>query len=146
MGNDRDLPLLAGRLLLALIFVLSGVDKLTHYSATLSYMAAAGVPATAWLAPIAITLELGGGLMVAFGFRARWGAWTLILFTASVTLMLHPFWAVEAIQMQNQMFHFQKNLALIGGLLYIAAAGPGSYSLDGLERGLTNRSRRQQGA
>lgn len=145
MGNDRDIPLLAGRLLLALIFVLSGVDKLTHYGATLAYMAATGLPSVEWLAPLAIAVELGGGLMVAFGFRARWGASALILFTLTATLLLHGFWAVEPGQMQNQMFHFQKNLALIGGLLYVAATGPGSYSLDGLERGVRGRVRQPGG-
>jgi putative oxidoreductase len=77
----------------------------------------------------AIVCEFGGALMVLLGWNACLGALLLIVFTVPATLMFHNFWAVDPAQYQNQFNHFMKNLAIIGALAYVMAAGSGPYSL-----------------
>jgi putative oxidoreductase len=70
-------------------------------------------------------IELVGGLMIAVGFKARWAAWAIFLFLIPVTVIFHPAWADPA-----QAIAFNKNLAIMGGMLYVAFMGPGRLSLD----------------
>jgi putative oxidoreductase len=77
---------------------------------------------------LAIAVELGGALLLIAGWHARWAAWALILFVAVATFAAHRFWEFDASQYRNQMNHFLKNLALIGGLLFVVAFGPGAMS------------------
>jgi putative oxidoreductase len=88
-----------------------------------------GMPMADLLLVGAIVCEIGGGLMVLLGWNACLGALLLIIFTLPATLIFHNFWAVEPAQFQNQFNHFMKNLAIIGGLLYIMAMGSGPYSV-----------------
>ncbi|HXZ97449.1 MAG TPA: DoxX family protein [Burkholderiales bacterium] len=119
---------LIGRILLALIFVIAGFGKITAYNATAGYMAGHGLPfAQVLLVPV-IFIEFGGGLMLLLGWKARWAALALFLFIIPTTLIFHPFWIADADQMQNQI-NFLKNLAIMGGMLYIMAYGSGSFSL-----------------
>jgi putative oxidoreductase len=120
----------AGRVLLALIFVIAGYGKIGGFSGTAAYMASKGLPVSEVLLLITIAIELGGGLMIILGWKARWAALAIFLFIIPTTLMFHQFWAVDAAQAQNQMNHFLKNLAIMGGMLYIVAHGPGPFSLD----------------
>ncbi len=76
---------------------------------------------------LTIVVELGGALMIALGWHARWAALVLFLFLIPVSLVFHAFWKVAAELMQNQMNHFAKNLAIMGGMLYIVARGSGPY-------------------
>jgi putative oxidoreductase len=92
-------------------------------------MAKAGMPMPDLLLAGAIACEIGGGLMVLLGWHACWGALLLIIFTVPATLMFHNFWAVDAAQYQNQFNHFMKNVAILGGLVYIMAMGSGPLSL-----------------
>jgi len=118
-----------GRILIAPLFLLSGFHKLTAFSAVAGMMAKAGMPYPEIFLVGATVLELGGGLMVLLGWHARWGALALILFTIPATLVFHNFWAVEAAHYRGQLNHFMKNLAILGGLVYIMAAGSGPFSL-----------------
>jgi putative oxidoreductase len=68
--------------------------------------------------------------MLLVGWRTRWAAWLLVLFVAIATAMAHRFWEFDAAQLNNQLNHFLKNLAIIGGLFYVATFGPGRMSLD----------------
>ncbi|HSD61912.1 MAG TPA: DoxX family protein [Burkholderiales bacterium] len=120
----------AGRILLALIFVIAGYGKIGSFSGTAAYMASQGLPMSKVLLAITIAIELGGGLMILLGWKARWAALAIFLFIIPTTLMFHQFWAADAAQVQNQMNHFLKNLAIMGGMLYIVAHGPGPFSLD----------------
>jgi putative oxidoreductase len=121
---------LAGRILLAAIFVLSGWSKITGFAATAGYMASKSMPFTEPLLAGAIIVELGGGILLIIGWLARWAAAAIIVFTIAATLIFHPFWAVEAAQQSMQQIHFMKNLAIVGGLIYVMAFGAGPLSLD----------------
>ncbi len=130
MNAMQPFGLLAGRILLAFIFVLSGFNKIGNFTGTAAYMASKGLPITEVLLVLTILIELGGGLMIALGWKARWGALAIFLFIIPTTLIFHAFWAVDPSEMQGQMNNFMKNLAIMGGMLYIVAAGSGRYSVD----------------
>lgn len=119
-----------GRILLALIFVMSGLNKIGNWEGTAGFMASVGFPAVTVFLIGAIVLEVVGGLSVIAGFKARWGALALIIFTIPATLMFHNFWAMPPEQQQIQMIMFMKNIAIMGGLLMIMAFGPGPMSVD----------------
>lgn len=121
---------LAGRVLLALIFVMAGWNKIGGFESTAGYMASKGLPMVKLLLVLVIMVELGGGLMVLLGVFARWGAAALFLFCIPATLVFHNFWAIsDGQQAYVQMLMFMKNLAIMGGLLYVVAFGSGRYSL-----------------
>lgn len=126
---------LVGRILLAVIFVVSGFGKVMHYSGTEAYMASAGIPMIGLLLPLSILIELGGGLLIVLGLFTRPVAIIVFLFIIPVTLAIHHFWDLPSAQAAMQQIHFMKNLAIMGGMLMLAAYGPGSWSLD------TKRSR-----
>lgn len=125
---NRYGPLL-GRILIALIFVLSGLGKVTGFEGTVGYIASKGLPLPQLLAIGAIFAELGGSLMLVLGWRARWAAAALFVFTALAAALFHNFWAVPAGEAQNQMIHFMKNVSMMGGLLYVLVHGSGPLSL-----------------
>ncbi len=130
MNTVQPLGLLAGRVLLALIFIGSGFSKITGFADTAAYMAGKGMPMVEVLLIIAILIELGGGLLLALGYKARWAALAIVLFLIPVTLIFHDFWAVDPEQVKMQLIQFQKNLAIMGGMLYVVFNGPGRLSLD----------------
>lgn len=124
-------PLL-GRSLLALIFIFAGFHKLTGFEGTAGYMASHGLPLPQVLLVATIVIELIGGLMILLGWQARLAAAAIFLFLIPTTLVFHAFWSVnpaDAMLLQNQMNHFMKNVAIMGGMLYVAAYGSGPYSL-----------------
>jgi len=124
---------LIGRLLLSNLFIVSGFKKITGFAGTAGYMAAK-MPSLdpgviKLLLVITIVVELGGGLMVLLGWQARWAATALFLWMIPVTYIFHAYWGLPPDQMQMQFINFQKNMAIMGGMLYIIAQGPGRYSL-----------------
>ena len=121
---------LVGRVLLALIFITAGYGKITGFEGTVGYMQAYNMPMTQVLAVIAIIIELGGGIMIAVGWKARWGAAALFIFVLVASFVFHAFWTVPADQVQLQNIMFMKNLAIMGGMLYIIAYGSGPLSVD----------------
>ena len=123
---------LIGRLLLSNLFIVSGFKKITGFAGTAGYMAAK-MPSLdpsviKILLVITIAVELGGGLMVLLGWQARWAATALLLWMIPVTYIFHAYWGLPPDQMQMQFINFQKNMAIMGGMLYIIAQGPGRYS------------------
>ena len=120
---------IAARLLMAQIFILSGWSKMTGYSGTQQYFASIGLPGL--LVPLVILVELGGGLALLFGFKTRWVAAILALFTIGAAFIAHTNFAD-----QMQMIHFMKNLAMTGGLLMFVRYGAESPSVDSM-RGTT---------
>jgi len=114
---------LAGRVLLAHIFLLAGINKITGYSGTQGYMEAMGVPGM--LLPLVILLEIGGALALIAGWQTRLAAYALALFSIVSALIFHSNFGD-----QMQMILFMKNWAMAGGLLVLAANGAGAYSLD----------------
>ena len=117
---------LIGRLLLAAMFILSGFGKLGDPSGTIGYIASAGLPLPPVAYAIALVVEIGAGILLVLGYRARWVALILAAFTLASAIGFHTDFAD-----QNQMIHFMKNLAITGGFLQIAAFGAGAFSLDG---------------
>lgn len=122
--------LLAGRLMLAYIFILSGYGKIMNFAGTAGYMAKYGMPMIEFFLVCAILIELVGSLMLVVGWKARWGALALIVFLVPTTLIFHAYWAVPPEQAYGQMIQFQKNLAILGGMLYVLFMGAGRLSLD----------------
>jgi putative oxidoreductase len=114
-----------GRLLIALLFLLSGVGKIAAPAATQGYIAAVGLPLPLLGYLIAIVVELGGGVLLLLGYRTRLVSLIMAAFTLAAALAFHHDFAD-----QNQMIHFLKNIAIIGGLLQVAAFGAGSLSID----------------
>lgn len=114
--------LLAGRFLLALMFVLAGYEKIGGFEGTQQYMAAVGVPGG--LLPLVILAELGGGLAIVFGLLTRVASAGLAVFTVLAALLFH------ADSDTVQQLLFMKNISIAGGLLILAATGPGRISLD----------------
>src|SRR5918996_4268295 len=121
---------LAGRLLIAAIFLVAGIRKVLGFAGTVGYFTKLGFPAADAFAVIAIIIELGGAILLIAGWRTRWVAWILVLFVAIATAMAHRFWEFDAAQFNNQLNHFLKNVAIIGGLLFLATFGPGRGSVD----------------
>lgn len=119
-----------GRVLLALMFILSGFQKLTHLEGTAGFIASGGLPFPALLAVVVGLLELLGGLAIAIGLQARLAALALGLFTLAATFVFHRFWAVPAEQAYVQQLMFMKNISVAGGMFVVAALGAGAASLD----------------
>ena len=126
--------LLIGRILLAAVFLVAGVRKLMGVAASAGYLAKLGFPMPEVMVWVAIVIELGGAVLLITGWHARRAAWLLILFVAIATAMAHRFWEFDAAQYNNQLNHFLKNAAIIGGLLYVAMLGAGGLSLDSRSR------------
>ena len=114
-----------GRILLALIFLITGIGKITGYAGTQGYMESVGVPGA--LLPLVILLEVGGGLALILGFKTRMVALSLAAFSVGAALLFHLNFADPA-----QFVSFWKNFALAGGFLILAAHGAGPWSLDRL--------------
>lgn len=130
MNATRDVAALVGRVLLALIFVVSGWGKITGFAGTAGYMARKGLPMTEVLLVLTIICELGGGLAILLGWKARWAALAILVFLVLATLVFHPFWSAPADQAAMQQIQFMKNLSIMGGMLLLFAFGPGRYGLD----------------
>ena len=116
---------LAARMLLAAIFLVSGVGKAIDPAGTMAYIASAGLPSASMVYAATLCIELGGGLLLLIGFRTRWAAAVLGLFAIASALIFH-----HALGDQNQLIHFLKNLAIAGGMLQVIAYGAGDYSVD----------------
>jgi len=120
---------LAGRILIAFIFIFSGFGKLTGFDGTVGYIASKGLPLPQLAAIAAIIVELGGGILLVAGWKARWAAAAMLIFTGMAAVLFHNFWAVTPEQAQNQMIHFMKNITIMGGLLYVLVYGSGPISV-----------------
>jgi putative oxidoreductase len=130
MKNQSDALALVGRILLGLIFVLSGFQKLMGFSGVVASIGGKGLPMPEVLAILTIAIELGAGLLLVIGLKARWAAFLIFLFIIPVSLTFHNFWAMEGAQAAMNKIQFMKNVSIMGGMLLAAAFGPGRYSVD----------------
>ena len=121
---------LVGRLLLALLFLPAGISKIGGFDGTVGYIASVGLPLPQLGAVLAIIVEVAGALALIAGFGTRFAALALAVFTLVSTFFFHNFWSMPADQVMMQQLMFFKNLAVVGGLLVLAAHGPGAYSVD----------------
>jgi putative oxidoreductase len=125
--NVRAAAALVGRLLLAALFLLEGWSKIRGYGPAVAYMERFSVPTL--LLPAAIAIEVGGGLLLAIGWQTRCAALALAIFCIVTAVMFHLNFADR-----NQVLHFEKDLAIAGGLLAFFAFGPGRFSIDAMRK------------
>lgn len=118
-----------GRFLFSLIFIMSGLN---HFSSgTIGYAEGQGIPMPGVLVPITGAMIIVGGLSILFGYKARFGALLIALFLVPVTFTMHAFWNVaDPMMAQNQMAHFMKNIAMLGGAVLLMFYGSGPVSMD----------------
>jgi putative oxidoreductase len=121
-----------GRLLIALIFLRGGINKLGSIAATTATMRNHGIPFSDILVWGAITLELGGGLMLVAGLYARWAALALFFYTFSLALIFHHYWTISDPAARTEASSFFGHLSMMGGMLFVVAFGAGAYSVDAL--------------
>jgi putative oxidoreductase len=121
---------LVGRVLIGGIFVQSGLEKLMDLGGFAGMLSSAGVPAASVMAPIGAAVEFFGGLAIVLGLATRYAALAMIGFVIVATLISHRFWAVPEAQQQAQMVQFAKNVAIVGGFLFVFVTGGGRFSLD----------------
>jgi putative oxidoreductase len=125
-----NLLALLGRVLLALMFLDSGYGKIGGFAGTAGYIASRGLPAPEVLAGAALVVELVAAVLLVIGWKARWAAAALTVFTVVATAFFHNYWAMPEAQQMMQKLMFLKNLAVTGGLLLVVAFGPGGWSVD----------------
>ena len=130
-NETNNLFSLISRALIALLFIPSGISKITGFAGTVGYISSAHVPFPEVAAVIGILVELGLGILLLLGYQTRWVALGIIVYVVVITFIFHQYWAVPAAQVMAQKFNFFKNLAIAGGLFAIAAWGAGGWSLDG---------------
>lgn len=121
---------LAGRLLIAALFLPAGISKITGFAGTVAYIGSVGLPLPAVGAALAIAVEVIGGLALIVGYQTRLAALVLALFTLVASFFFHAYWSVPAEQAFVQQLLFFKNIAVTGGLLVLASHGAGAWSVD----------------
>jgi putative oxidoreductase len=130
MNTLQDLFALIGRIAMAGIFVKSGIAKIGGFAATAGYIASKGLPLPEVGAVIAILVEIVAGIALVIGWKARWAALALAVFTLATMFLFHPYWTLPADKQYPEMLAFWKNLAIFGGMLMVAAFGAGRFSVD----------------
>ena len=120
---------LTGRILLAALFIPAGISKIVGFEGTVGYIASVGLPLATVAAITAIVVELIAGLALLVGYRIKLSAVILAVFTLVATVLFHNFWAMPADQAYMQQLMFMKNIAVVGGLLMVAALGGGTWVL-----------------
>jgi len=128
--NTQNAAALIGRILLALIFITSGFGKVMGFQGAVGYIASKGLPMAELGAIIAIACELGAGLLLLVGFKARWAGLVLAIFTLAAGILFHDYWNADAAAKMGQQINFWKNISIAGGMLMVFAFGPGAWSVD----------------
>ena len=130
--NLTALATLAGRFLIGVIYIISGVTKITGYAATGQYMASEHMPIIPVLLPAAIVVEIIGGLAIIAGYKARLSAFILAGYSILATVIFNHFWTMGPGAMHETVMHlFMSTIVMVGACLFIAGVGPGAYSLEG---------------
>ncbi len=121
---------LLGRLLMAWMFLPAGIGKITGFAGTVAYSASVGLPMPQVGSALALVVEIVGGLALILGFGTRWATLALALFTLVASFFFHNYWAFPVDKQMIPSLLFMKNMAIVGGLLTLAAWGAGAWSLD----------------
>lgn len=129
--NQRSEIILLARILLMILFLISGWSKLTGFSGTVAYLDSLGTPAPMLAAAIAVIMEFFVAILIVVGFYTRPLALLFALFTLGTAVIGHGFWAMVDAERAANMTQFFKNLSIVGGLLLLVLTGPGKYSVDG---------------
>jgi len=126
--------LLIGRVLVGSMFLVAGIRHYMFYAGSVGYFTKLGFPAPEAMVWLSIIIHIAGGILLIVGWKTQWASWLLLALVVIATAMAHRFWQFDAAQYGNQLNHFLKNLAIIGGLLYVASFGAGAMSVDGRKR------------
>ena len=126
---ERIMPLV-GRILISVIFLLSGIVKVMNFNGMVAFMASKGVPMPNVMIAGALIVEILGALCLITGFQTRIASLIMFLYLIPTTLMFHNFWTMQGAMRTDNQVNFLKNLAIMGGLLMVASYGPGKLSLD----------------
>jgi putative oxidoreductase len=121
---------LIGRILLSSVFIIAGINKIRGFSGEEMFVASKHLPLPAVALAIAMIIELVGGLAILVGLCTRFTAWIVFLYMIPTTFIFHNFWTMQGAAHDDNVLHFEKNLAIMGGLLILAAFGAGSLSID----------------
>ena len=130
VAQTHHVVALLARLLLVAIFFIAGFGKVTGFAGTVSLIASNGLPFPEIAAAIAIVVELGMGFLVFVGWKTRWAALAIAIFTIVAGLLFHHYWTDAPAARMGDFINFWKNIAIAGGFLMIVAFGPGRYSID----------------
>jgi putative oxidoreductase len=128
--SSRSFTPLAGRILMSVLFLISGFFKIGGYSQMVAYSSSKGLPMASVAIACAAVIELAGGLAIIAGFQTKIAAWLLFLYLIPVTFLFHNFWAMQGVEQQQNMIDFLKNVSIMGGLVILATYGAGPYSVD----------------
>jgi putative oxidoreductase len=128
--TQYDWAALVGRILLAAIFIISGFGKIGGFEDTVGYLASKGLPMPQVLAALTILVELGGGILLVLGWKARWAALAIAVFTLLAAFLFHNYWTYAEPERMDQYVNFWKNVSIVGGMLVVVAFGPGRYGVD----------------
>lgn len=126
----QDTLALIGRILIAYLFIPAGIGKLMGFSGTVGYITSVGLPLPEVGAVIAIIVELGLGIALLLGFKTRWTGIVMAIFSIATALFFHKYWSAPDAMKMMQQINFNKNIAIAGGLLALAAFGPGRFGID----------------
>jgi putative oxidoreductase len=121
---------LIGRILISAVFILASIGKIAAFSMEEGFVASKHLPLPAVALGIAMIIELVGGLAILVGLYTRFTAWIVFVYMIPTTFLFHNFWTMQGAAYQDNMLHFEKNLAIMGGLLILAAFGAGGLSID----------------
>jgi len=131
MNYLENACLLTGRLLMGAYFILPGVQKIIGFDKMTNYMEAHGVPMVSVFLPLTILLQISAGAAIVVGYRGKVAAFILAGLTFIISIYMHDFWSmVKGIEQAHELQNFIKNIAIMSGLLIVAALGTGRFSLD----------------
>lgn len=131
-SSDSSIVPLIGRVLISQVFIVAAVNKIMNFSMMTGYVASVHLPLPNVALACAAAVELVGGLAILVGFQTKIAAWVLFLFLIPTTFLFHNFWTMQGDARMNSFGHFDKNLAIMGGLLFVATFGAGAYSIDSM--------------
>ena len=130
LEGQKNEVLLVARILLVVLFILFGWQKLTGFEGTVAYMGTVGAPVPTLSAIIAVAAELGGGLLILVGWYTRPLALLMAIYTVATALIGHRYWALTGMEQYVAMINFYKNISIAGAFLMLSVTGPGRYSID----------------
>jgi len=134
-ATTQPWTLLIGRILVGSLFLVVGIRHFMFYAGTVGYFTKLGFPAPEAMVWLSIIIHIVGGILLIVGWKTQWASWVLLALVVIATAMAHRFWQFDDTQYGNQLFHFLKSLAIIGGLLYLVSFGAGAMSVDARKRG-----------
>ncbi|MEG2046416.1 MAG: DoxX family protein [Comamonas sp.] len=135
-NSTQNVFALVGRVLMSFLFIPAGISKIGGFAGAVGYASSVGMPLPEVGVGIGLLIELVGGIALLLGWNTRWAALVLAFFTLVASFFFHAYWGLPADQAGMQQLLFNKNVAVVGGLLAFAAFGAGAFSVDGRRRTL----------